>query len=182
MKQDGKERRFSREFKLAALARMAAGENVSALCRELGIRRKCIYQWRERFRLGGPAALRGRGRPTKAEALAMRPGAELEPPVDDQAPPPESPDALSRARARIAALERKVGRQQVDLDFFKGALRRIEASPQPRRDLPSPGPFTSASGSSVTKVFHRESGVVALAFTIAVSRDGSSGRLFWAAV
>jgi transposase-like protein len=31
------ERRFSREFKLAALARMAAGENVSALARELGI-------------------------------------------------------------------------------------------------------------------------------------------------
>ena len=27
----GEERRFSREFKLAALARMAAGENVSAL-------------------------------------------------------------------------------------------------------------------------------------------------------
>ena len=29
------DRRFSREFKLAALARMEAGENVSALAREL---------------------------------------------------------------------------------------------------------------------------------------------------
>jgi transposase-like protein len=32
-------RQFSREFKLAALARMAAGENVSALARELGVLR-----------------------------------------------------------------------------------------------------------------------------------------------
>ena len=53
------ERRFSREFKLAALARMAAGENVSALARELGVRRKYLYQWRERFRAGGAIALRG---------------------------------------------------------------------------------------------------------------------------
>jgi transposase-like protein len=145
-KEGAKARRFSREFKLAALARMAAGENVSALCRELGIRRKYIYQWRDRFRLGGPAALRSRGRPTKAEVLAMRGGAELAPAVAAAGrpvpmPPPEPPDELARARERIAELERKVGQQQVDLDFFKGALRRIEAS---RR--PSDGP--GATGSS----------------------------------
>ncbi|MFZ2871455.1 transposase [Zavarzinia sp.] len=35
-------RRFSREFKLAALARMEAGESVSALARELGVRRKYL--------------------------------------------------------------------------------------------------------------------------------------------
>lgn len=131
-----KQRRFSREFKLAALARMAAGENVSALCRELGIKRKYIYQWRERFRLGGPVALRSRGRPKKAELAAMRSGAELEAPVDARGrplpmPPPEPPDELARARERIAELERKVGQQQVDLDFFEGALRRIEASRRP---------------------------------------------------
>jgi hypothetical protein len=45
-------------------------------------------------------------------------------------PPAEPPDELTRAGARIAELERKIGRQQVDLDFFKGALRRIEASRQ----------------------------------------------------
>src|SRR5258707_5509654 len=73
----GEERRFSREFKLAALARMAAGENVSALARELGVRRKYLYQWRERFRAGGPVALRSRGRPTKSEVLAMQSGAEV---------------------------------------------------------------------------------------------------------
>ena len=44
-------RRFSREEKLAVLARMAGGASVSALSRELGIARKCLYQWRDRFRL-----------------------------------------------------------------------------------------------------------------------------------
>lgn len=141
----GEQRRFSREFKLAALARMAAGENVSALCRELGIKRKCIYQWRERFRLGGPFALRSRGRPKKAELAAMQAGAELEPHRDAAGrpapmPPREPPDELARARERIAELERKIGQQQVDLDFFTGALRRIEAS---RR--PSDGPGGTAS-------------------------------------
>ena len=57
----GGARRLSREFKLAALARMAAGENVSALGRELGVRRKLLYQWRDTVRRGGVEALRGRG-------------------------------------------------------------------------------------------------------------------------
>src|SRR6185437_8103324 len=65
-------RTFSREYKVAAVRRMLAGENVSALARELGVRRKYLYQWRERFRLGGAIALRSRGRPTKAEVLSMQ--------------------------------------------------------------------------------------------------------------
>jgi transposase len=56
---DGKARRFERAFKIAALERMAAGENVSALSRELGIRRKLLYQWRDTVRRGGIEALRG---------------------------------------------------------------------------------------------------------------------------
>lgn len=102
-------RRFSRDEKLAVLARMAGGESVSALSRELGIARKCLYQWRDRFRLGGATALRSRGRMTKAEVLAMR-GSELGSLVvggspsslpSAQAPPqvfgPESGQAATRA-------------------------------------------------------------------------------------
>jgi hypothetical protein len=33
---------------------------------------------------------------------------------------------LTRANARIAELERLVGRQQMDLDFFRQALRALE--------------------------------------------------------
>ena len=117
---------FSRSFKLAAVRRMMAGENVSALSRELQVLRKDLYYWRTRFRAGGPEALRGKGRPRKAAAIPVK---AKEPPGDVEA-----------AREQIAELERKIGQQQVDLDFFKGALRRIEAS---RR--PSDGPGGTAS-------------------------------------
>lgn len=129
------QRRFSREFKLSVVERMAAGENVSALSRELGIARKCLYQWRDRYRLGGAVALRSRGRMTKAEVAAMggpapaSSGGGTKPPPE---PPPEPPGELSRARRQIAELERKVAQQALDLDFFQQALQRIEASRQPR--------------------------------------------------
>jgi transposase-like protein len=124
-------RLFSREFKLAALARMEAGENVSALARELGVRRKCLYQWRDRFRSGGPLALRVRGRPSKADVLAIQSGAPP-PPAEAVAtlPPPSPPDALTKAERRIAELERKIGQQQVELDFFQQALRQVREARQ----------------------------------------------------
>jgi transposase-like protein len=113
---DGKARRFERAFKVAALERMAAGENVSALSRELGVRRKLLYQWREAVRQGGIEALRGVGRPRAAEGLGARPAIAAPPGV-------VLPDALARAQARIAALERKIGQQALELDFFAQALQ-----------------------------------------------------------
>ena len=46
-------RRFSREFKLSALSRMEAEGNISALSRELDVRRKLLYEWRDAYRAGG---------------------------------------------------------------------------------------------------------------------------------
>jgi transposase-like protein len=104
-----RERRlFSREFKLEAIRRMEAAGNVSALADELGVRRELLYDWREKYAAGGAEALKGSGRP--------RPSA--------------APPDLRAEAARIAALERKVGEQALLIDFFKGALRRIEASRQ----------------------------------------------------
>ena len=57
-----KARQYERAFKVAALERMAAGENVSALSRELGIRRKLdtsIYRISGEVEVAGAA--RGRG-------------------------------------------------------------------------------------------------------------------------
>jgi transposase-like protein len=73
--------RFSREFKLEVLRRMEAGGNVSDLARQLGVSRKSIYQWRNRYRLGGSKALRGRGRMTNADLSAHeeRSAAEKQP-------------------------------------------------------------------------------------------------------
>jgi transposase len=107
---------FSRAFKLAAVRRMMAGENVAALARELQVLRKDLYYWRTRFRAGGPEALRGKGRPKKAEL---------------QAPAKEPPGEVEKARERIAELERKIGQQQLDLDFFRQALQRVGGARRP---------------------------------------------------
>ncbi|HEY5412659.1 MAG TPA: transposase [Caulobacteraceae bacterium] len=123
-------RSFSREFKLRAVQRMEAGENVSALARELTVKRVILYRWRDAYRLGGVEALRLRGRPSKTEALAMAAARGVAGRAND----------LAEARWQIEQLQRKVGQQQLDLDFFKQALRRIEAS---RR--PSDGPGETAS-------------------------------------
>lgn len=130
---EGSTRRFSREFKLAALARMAAGENVSALARELGVLRKCLYQWRERYRVGGAIAVRSRGRPTRAESLALRASGAV-PAVPALQPLAAPPDALGQAERRIAELEQKVGRQALELDFFQRALQQVEEA-RLRRDV-----------------------------------------------
>jgi transposase len=117
--------RFSREFKLEALRRMEAGENVSVLAREVGVSRKSIYQWRNRYRLGGGNALRSqRGRMTKAEVSTHeeKPAAAEEP---AKAARQTSLEELARAQRRIASLERKIGQQQVELDFFQQALRQV---------------------------------------------------------
>jgi transposase len=144
----GSEGRFSREFKLAALARMEAGENVSALARELDVRRKYLYQWRDRFRAGGPVALRSRGRPTKAEVLEMQGGdtasAGLPAVPSGPMPQPAPPDALGKAQRRIAELERKIGQQQVDLDFFQAALRQVR---DVRQRIGAPGGTASTRSS-----------------------------------
>jgi len=134
--------RFSREFKLEALRRMEAGEKVSVLARQLGVSRKSIYQWRNRYRLGGSNALRGRGRMTNAALLAdgERP-AEKRP---DKEARQTSLEELARAQRQISALERKIGQQQVELDFFQQALRQVRDQ-RLRSGVPGGTAFTKSS-------------------------------------
>lgn len=127
----GSRRRFGRAFKLAVVRRMAAGESGTALAREFGIKRTILYRWRDAVRDGGDEALRdGPGRPNRAEKAAM---------ALARGPAARARD-LTEARRQIADLERKVGEQHVALDFFKQALRHIEASHRP-----SDGPGVTAS-------------------------------------
>ncbi|MDQ0560738.1 transposase-like protein [Rhizobium mesoamericanum] len=51
MRTDDPGRRFSREVKLAAVQRIAAGANVSKLARELGISRKAFISGKSNSRL-----------------------------------------------------------------------------------------------------------------------------------
>ena len=127
-----KSRRFSREFKLSVLSRMER-ENVSALSRELTIRRKLLYEWRDAFRAGGEEALRGPGRPPRGSLVpgARRAGSSglAGSPAGR---PLDPPDELAAARCRIATLERKVGQQALEADFLGEALQLLETSRHPR--------------------------------------------------
>ena len=133
-----KARQYERAFKVAALERVAAGENVSALSRELGIRRKLLYQWRDAVRRGGIEALRGRGRPRAGEHLVERPPLPSPPGV-------AVPDALARARERIAALERKIGQQALELDFFAQALQLSKQTGRATNGSPDAPASTASS-------------------------------------
>ena len=134
---------YSREFKLSAVRRMIEGVNVSALSRELQVKRKRLYAWLACFQSGGPEALRPRGRPPKVVDLPGCPELEavgIEKPEAASAAAPPKPaapaDTVSAAehataQRRIAELERMVGRQQMEMDFFRRALRRVGDARQP---------------------------------------------------
>lgn len=126
-----KYRVFSREAKLATVRRMLAGENVIVLARELRVKPKDLYRWRSKFRVGGAAALHGPGKPVGTA-----------PPARTAVGPPAA--KLAKAERRIAELERKVGQQQVELDFFRQALRQVRGKRRPI-DGPGAAPFTRSS-------------------------------------
>jgi len=113
-----KERRrvYSREFKLSVIERMEAGEQVSALSRELGVPGGRLYGWMKLFRLGGAENLRRARRPRK---------------VWGAKPPPRPAKDFAEAQERIGELERKIGQQQVELDFFQQALRQVRGAQRP---------------------------------------------------
>ena len=102
-------RHFSREFKLTAVARFVESGNAAELARELGVEHAMLYKWHAKYAAGGAAALTRSGRPRKpsGEGKSHQDGG---------------------SRQRIAELERKIGQQQIELDFFRAALRQVGAS------------------------------------------------------
>jgi transposase-like protein len=86
--------------------------SVSGLARELGIRRKWLYKWRNQAR---------------AKAAGTDGDAKFPAPVAAVREPEK--EAL---RQRVADLERLVGRQTAEIDFFRCALRRVEERRQSR--------------------------------------------------
>jgi hypothetical protein len=62
----------------------------------------------------------------------------------DPPPDPAGAKELTQARRRIAELERKIGQQLVDLDFFQRALRQVREA---RRASGGPGATASTRSS-----------------------------------
>ena len=126
--------------KLELLQRMEAGENVSKLASEVGVSRQRLYEWRDQFRIHGSLKSRRRGRPPRSTAGTDEVSAQ--PQADTNMKQPQE-KALTKAKRRIKELEQKVGQQQLDLDFFREALRHFE---EDRRLSNAPGE-TRSSGS-----------------------------------
>lgn len=121
-----KQRSYDPEYKEAAVGRMLRGENVVALSRELKVARAVLYRWRDVYRAEGRAGLaRSRGRPGPDQEVVR-----LEP--------------ADRAAARIAELERMVGQQAVELDFFERAFRAVNLA-TPGNDAPAASASTPSS-------------------------------------
>jgi transposase len=98
------------------------------VARELGIARKLLYEWRAAYRRFDLAGLNRRRGPKPRSARVSQ----------DVAPTTPAPlSELARAQARIAELERKIGRQAIDIDFFREALRLIDARDPSSRATPS---------------------------------------------
>lgn len=121
---------FSPELKLSIAKRMLAGESARDLACEVKVSRTFLYRWKDIYRrLGAAGFTRRRGRPPASG-------------IPGQAA--EEANVLAAARRKVADLERKIGQQQVELDFFRRALRQVEAD---RRALNGPGAKASTRSS-----------------------------------
>ena len=96
-----KRKRYSRKFQRMAVERMEACENVEALARELGVRRRCLYKWRRKLE-------------------SIQPG--------DEAARPST--HASAHRKEIHLLKQLLAEKTLEVDFFKGALQKVEARRQ----------------------------------------------------
>ena len=109
MKKNSK--KYSVDFKQEAVRRMAQAATIIGLAKELGVRRKLLYQWRDQFRSEGRAGLeRRRGRPPGSKSQTA------------------SPPVPSAADLRIAELERLLGRKQLEVDFLKRAFEQVRGA------------------------------------------------------
>ena len=88
-------RKFTREFKLAAVRRLEAGVSMAEVARGLEVSPNVLHRWQREFRQAPGNAFPGHGQRRWSEG-------------------------------QIAELERKIGRQAVEIDFLKSCLQRIE--------------------------------------------------------
>jgi transposase len=96
-----KRKRYSRKFQRVAVERMRTCKSVDELARELGVRPRCLYKWR-------------------AKLEALEPGEEAARPSTHAA-------AYRKENLR---LKRLLAEKTLEVDFFRGALQKVEARRQ----------------------------------------------------
>jgi transposase len=89
-------RKFTREFKLAAVRRLEMGASAAEVARACEVNANVLHRWRREFRDGVETAFPGLGRKRESE------------------------------ENRIAELEQKIGQQTMEIAFLKRVLQRTE--------------------------------------------------------
>jgi transposase len=96
-----KRKRYSRKFQRMAVERMRSCEDVGELAKELGVTRRCLYKWRAKLDLVEP---------------------------DEESVRPSTHEGSYRKQ--VHRLKRLLAEKVLEVDFFKGALQKIEARRQ----------------------------------------------------
>ena len=109
---DGR-RRFSREFKIAAVRRVLEGETTGAVARDLEIKFRLLWDWKKRVAEKGEEHLHELGRPVGPRSEEARDASQ---------------------QRRMAELEGLVGRQQMEIRFLAKALRQVEERRQQKKN------------------------------------------------
>jgi transposase-like protein len=113
-------------FKIKAIKRVERGEGVLPVARDLGITRKALHDWIRAYKKLGPEGLNRKRGP--------KPGPRRMKALPDVGP---GSGMTGAARLRIAELERVIGRQQVELDFFRQALRALDRKAAQGKTVPA---------------------------------------------
>ena len=96
-------KRYSRKFQRIAVERMETCDDVGELARELGVRPRCLYKWRKKLEC-------------------------IEPGQEESRPSTHA----SAHRKEIHRLKQLLAEKTLEVDFFKGALQKVEARRQKR--------------------------------------------------
>jgi transposase-like protein len=102
----GKQRvgRYSKEFRRKAVGRLKTCDNIVALAKELGVHRRLLYKWRDQFA-----------------------------PFDESAEPATGSSPQATLHRKVHQLKRVLVDKTLEVDFFKGALQKVEARRQRTR-------------------------------------------------
>lgn len=92
--------KFPKAFRQMAVDRLTQCDNIVTLAKELGISRRLLYTWREK----------------------------LEPVASGEGPPATSRE--SKLRHEVSRLKRVLAEKVLEVDFFTGALHKVEARRQ----------------------------------------------------
>ena len=94
-------RRYTKKFRRMAVERLKTSDNIVALSQELGVHRRLLYHWRDR-----------------GDALDGE---------EERSPGNPEESALLKENSQ---LKQALAEKTLELDFFRGALQKVEARRQ----------------------------------------------------